>query len=168
VDAVFRKGHILLCVRNLDLVCVYDPEAGELVWAWGPGELEMPHHPNLLDNGNLLIFDNGMVRNYSRVIELDPRTRTIVWEYTAEPKDAFFSASRGSCQRLPNGNTLVTNSDSGHVFEVTHDGEIVWEFYNPVIHEKFEARAAIYRMLRLTSEHPGLERLSQSRATSGG
>ena len=43
----------------------------------------------------------------------------------------FFSAVQGAAQALPNGNVLVTESTKGRVFEVTRDGEIVWEFWNP-------------------------------------
>jgi len=34
-------------------------------------------------------------------------------------------------QRLPNGNTLITESTQGRIFEVTPENEIVWEYYNP-------------------------------------
>jgi hypothetical protein len=50
---------------------------------------------------------------------------------------------------LPNGNTLITNSDSGQVFEITKSGEIVWEFYNPHLTDDKSFRVAIYRMNRL-------------------
>ena len=50
---------------------------------------------------------------------------------------------------MPNGNTLITESDSGHVFEVTKDGSIVWEFYNPEVNIKAKKRTAIYRMMRI-------------------
>jgi len=106
-----------------------------------------------LENGNILMFDNGTVRRYSRVLELDPTANRIVWTYEAEPKEAFFSLSRGGNQRLPNGNTLITDSDSGRAFEVTRDGEVVWEFYNPEIRAEDNQRAAIYRLMRIT--HPG-------------
>ena len=43
----------------------------------------------------------------------------------------FYSRSGGGCQRLPNGNTLITSSDDGHAFEVTREGDVVWEFFNP-------------------------------------
>jgi len=36
-----------------------------------------------------------------------------------------------SRQRLPNGNPLLANSDSGEAFEVTPEGEVVWRFLNP-------------------------------------
>jgi hypothetical protein len=148
-DDAFRRGNVIVCTRDLDRVWVIDMASKRVVWSWGEGVLEWPHHPTLLPNGNLLLFDNGSRRHYSRVLEIDPREKRIVWEYTADDKADFFSYTRGGVQRLPNGNTLITNSDSGHVFEVTPEGEIVWEFLNPHVSEDGKARAAIYRMRRI-------------------
>jgi hypothetical protein len=153
IEGFCRKGDLLVCMRNLDLIGIVDVEKKALIWQWGPGDLRMPHHPTLLKNGNILVFDNGWERKYSRVIELNPLTGKIVWEYKAEPPEGFFSLKRGASQRLPNGNTLITESDRGRVFEVTRDGRIVWEFYAPVIKEK-NKRKAIYRMKRLTDTIP--------------
>jgi hypothetical protein len=50
-------------------------------------------------------------------------TRRIVWQYQGDDDTPFFSPTRGSAQRLPNGNTLITVSDSAHVFEVTSGGK---------------------------------------------
>jgi len=150
-EILFAEGDLLICWRNLDTIAVVDPSVPAIRWYWGPGEIEQPHHPTLLDNGNLLIFDNGSRRGWSRVLELDPGTREIVWEYRADPPQSFFSASRGSAQRLPNGNTLITDSVRGRVFEVTLSGDIVWEFFET--HTRWRdlrlERATIYRMTRL-------------------
>lgn len=152
---LFEAGDLLTCWRNLDTVAVVDPRGPDrkprLRWFWGPGEIEWPHHPTLVEGGNLLIFDNGTFRGWSRVIELDPVSGEIVWEYRGDPPESFFTSSRGSAQRLPNGNTLITDSMSGRVFEVTPGGEIVWEFVEPRTRERWRGteRATIYRMTRL-------------------
>ncbi len=144
---VGKKGDLLFCVRNLNLIGIYDIEKEELIWSWAPDGLELPHHPTVLENGNILIFDNGVYRNYSRVLELNPVTKEVVWEYKADPHESFFTLTRGGNQRLPNGNTLITESGNGHVFEVTREGEIVWEFWNPDF-DRRGRRKAIYRMMR--------------------
>jgi hypothetical protein len=147
VPGFCRKGNILICMRNLDLILVYDHETDEIVWQHdGNGEWQHPHEPKLLPNGTLLIFDNGDRREWSRLIEMDPITKEIVWEYKGNPSESFYTAARGSIQRLPNGNTLVTESDTGRVFEVTRNGKIVWEWYNPLFSD--EKRAIVYRMKR--------------------
>jgi outer membrane protein assembly factor BamB len=150
-EVLFAEGDLLICWHNLDTIAVIDPSTHSLRWYWGPGDLDQPHNPTLLENGNILIFDNGSERGWSRIIELDPLTREIVWEYRGDPLESFFSASRGSAQRLPNGNTLVTDSVRGRVFEVSMEGEIVWEFFEPATRwrDLRLERATIYRMTRL-------------------
>lgn len=146
-DRIFAASNVLISSRNQDAIFIADWETGELVWAWGQQELEGPHDASVLENGNLLIFDNGRRRGWSRVIELDPLTRKIVWSYQAPKKEDFYTVGRGSCQRLPNGNTLIANSNNGIAFEVTREGETVWVWKNP---ERDEAghRSTIVRMDR--------------------
>ncbi len=84
-DPRFRKGNIIFSYRSLDIIGVIDKDTGQIVWAWGPGELDGQHKPHMLPNGNILIFDNGTLRKWSRVIQLDPLKEEIVWEYTGTP-----------------------------------------------------------------------------------
>jgi outer membrane protein assembly factor BamB len=100
----------------------------------------------MLPNGNLMVFDNGYSRGWSRVVEYDPSSGEIVWEYKASDPYEFFSRGRGSCQRLPNGNTLITESAKGRVFETTPDGKLVWEFMNPS--RQLDRRGTFYRSMR--------------------
>jgi hypothetical protein len=146
-DRRFKAGNILTCFRNVNQVLILEAETMSVVWSWGEGELEWPHHPSMLENGNILIFDNGTERQYSRLVELNPATGEIEWEYVADPPQSFFTSTRGSCQRLPNGNTLVCESNNGRFFEITHDGKIVWEWLNPSITDG--RRELLYRVERL-------------------
>ena len=147
-DNRFQAGNWLLSFRNVNLVVILDKETKEIIWSWGPGELAGQHSPRMLDNGDILIYDNGLYkRSYTRVIELDPIKKEIVWEYKTNPPESFFSEREGYAQRLPNGNTLITDSKKGRVFEITKDGEIVWEWLFSGIIE--EGRGSpIYRMVR--------------------
>lgn len=140
---IYAQGNILISIKNINTIAILDGESFEIVWIWGPTNLTFQHHPTVLESGHILLFDNGI--DSSRVIEMDPLSGEIVWEY--DPKEGFFSRTRGSNQRLPNGNTLVTESDPGYVFEVTPEGEIVWRFANPTVRENGE-REAIWRMTR--------------------
>jgi hypothetical protein len=146
-DHRFRPGNLLVCLRNVNQIVILEPGTYRILWSWGQGVLQWPHHPTMLPNGHILVFDNGVHRKYSRVLELDPQQEAIVWEYRAPVPEDFFSARRGSAQRLPNGNTLVTESDRGRVFEVTADGQPVWIWLNP--ERKKDHRQTIYRMVRL-------------------
>jgi len=151
---VANAGDLLICLRTLNLILIVSLDPYEIVWLWDEGRttLDRPHAPHLLDNGNILIFDNGWKRGYSRLVELDPRQEVIVWQYVANPPKSFYTRRGGMVQVLPNGNLLVTQSDAGRVFEITREGEIVWDFWNPVLDftkdEKTPKRKNIYRAWR--------------------
>jgi len=144
---LYRPGLVLFCMRNQDAIAIADLERGEVVWSWGQGEIRGPHDASWLPNGHIVLFDNRLGEGWSRVLELDPVARKIVWEWKADPPTSFYSRSRGSAQRLPNGNTLLAESDRGHALEVTASGEVVWDWWNP--HRDAEGRpATIVRMDR--------------------
>lgn len=142
----FQPGNIFFSYRSCDVIGVIERETGHIVWAWGPGELDGQHKPHVLPNGNVLIFDNGTLRGWSRVIELNPLTEQIEWEYRGDEDHPFFSPYISSAQRLPNGNTLICEGGNARLFEVTPEGEIVWEFRNPYHVE--QATGTVYRCLR--------------------
>ena len=153
IDGVCKKGDILVSSRDLSFIGIFNVEKQKFVWMWGHGQISGQHQPTLLDNGNIMLLDNGWTsRNYSRVIEVNPVTREIEWEYRANPRERFYTLGMGSNQRLPNGNTLVTESCSGRVFEITTEGKIVWEFYNPNIRKKAQKRETIYRLTRVSAQ----------------
>lgn len=164
VDSIDRDigvagpGTLLVCLRTLNLVLIIDPISKSVVWEWTAGvdELDRPHRPALLENDNFLIFDNGWLRGYSRVIELDPRTGELVWQYMAPHPETFFTKRGGMAQVLPNDNVLITEADRGHVFEVTREGEVVWDFLNPEVEEsKGGRRKTIYRAWRWGADDLG-------------
>ena len=75
----------------------------------------------------------------------------IVWEYHSPDPSSFFTHARGSAQRLTNGNTLIGESNSGRGFEVTPEGEIVWDYRQPHL-DKMGRRAVIIRFYRYNLE----------------
>ena len=152
------------------------PELRELGWIIGQ------HHAHMIPRGlpgegNILVFDNGgwagygapnpgspmghqnALRDYSRVLEFDPTTLKIVWQYTPEeaglmhPVDSnrFYSPFISSAQRLPNGNTLITEGSGGRIFELTSDYEIVWEYISPFWGKLFNINM-VYRSYRVPYE----------------
>jgi hypothetical protein len=126
----FAAGNVLISSRLLSAVMVVDVEREAVVWSLTAG-FKKQHHPRMLASGHMLIFDNMGRPGASTVFELDPLTRTPTWAYRGTDRDPFFSKFCGTTYRLPRGNTLITESDAGRAFEVTPDGEIVWEFYSP-------------------------------------
>ena len=147
----FRAAPTLLtCYRHINQIAAQDPVSKEILWSWGEGKLDWPHYPTLLPGGNVLVYDNGRHRGFSRVIEIDPTSDKIVWEYRGTETEPFFSPEKGSAQRLENGNTLIADSENGRIIEVTSEGEIVWEFLNPSMRDGH--RETIYRAVKVTPE----------------
>ena len=87
---------------------------------------------NILENGNLLVFDNRSLGEQSRVLEYNPRSLEIVWEYRGNDQYPLYSKIRSQQQRLGNGNVLITESNTARLLEVNRQGELVWEYYYPV------------------------------------
>lgn len=131
--------------------------------------------------GNLMVFDNGGSSGYgppsslapkgkgvwarptSRVLEIDPVTLKLVWSYTSP---TFFATNISGAQRLPNGNTLITEGPSGRIFEVTTDGTIVWEYVYPVFTAAARPTNSVYRAYRLPYEWMPQVQRPQERAVT--
>ncbi|KAA3642707.1 MAG: arylsulfotransferase (ASST) [Chloroflexi bacterium] len=122
---------------------------------------------------NILIFNNGNRRQraYSSVVEIIPPIDTDgmytnidgsafapeapLWEYVAgEPTD-FYADHISGAQRLPNGNTLICDGPSGYFFEVTEDGEIVWEYEVPSSDES--QSVTVFRAERYSLDYAAFE-----------
>ena len=58
-------------------------------------------------------------------------------------------------QELPNQNLLITETDGGRAIEVTREGQVVWEFYNPHgVGDDDELIASLFEIIRLDSDFP--------------
>jgi hypothetical protein len=144
--------------------------------------------------GNFLIFDNGCYnpRGFqSAILEINPylnaeknntgnyvnppdagydrRTKDsnqIVWSYKSVRQSSFYSNFISGCQRLPNGNTFICSGATGHLFEVTPEGEVVWEYINPLKGEEGivspiqkdsdDRKFRVFRAHRYGPDYPGL------------
>jgi hypothetical protein len=121
----FKGGQLLVSLRNINVIAMLEPEAGRIVWA-ARGPWQAQHDPEFLDNGHLLIFDNHGSPVGSRVLEWDPLSGGVPWSYPDPPQWSFFTNQRGMSQRLPNGNTLIVNTEGEELVEVTTEKNIVW------------------------------------------
>jgi len=147
---LWRAGDLLLSILRMDRIAVIDQDSGKMIWSWGHDRLQEAHHATQCQDGRILVFDNGTRRGHSRILRVSPATGEVVWQYQAQPPESFFSRRRGGVQALPNGNVLITSTDSGRAFEVTPDGEVVWEYFSGYEEgtDGQRNRAAIYRMER--------------------
>ena len=146
-DAVYYNAHVEGCLYKIDRA------DGHVIWQFGKDkDFKMvdfeegdwflrAHAPHVLDDGNLLFYDNGTSgRGYSRAVEyevdMEARTARRVWEYPGEGiDDVWYNRIWGEADRLPNGNTLLTagscdpDDDPARIFEVMPDGTKVWEMW---------------------------------------
>lgn len=135
--------------------------------------------------GNMLVFNNGLGRNYTSVDELvlpikEDGTYSLsrdgtygpekpIWSYTDPDPSTFFSQEISGAQRLPNGNTLICAGVHGTLFEVTPDGETVWEYVNPVtghvlkqgdtvpLDHRYHAQNALFKVHRYPIDYPAFK-----------
>ncbi len=153
-------GDFLISFRILDTVVMVDRSSGKFAWKWGRGQISHQHNPTRLPDGHVLMLDNGAHRrglSYSRVIEVDPSTDEIVWEYHGEPLSSFFTHFTGGAERLPNGNTLICEGYEGRLFEVTRTNEVVWEYVSPFFLQDPQGYAnRVFRAHRYGPDHPAL------------
>jgi hypothetical protein len=137
------------------------------------GQIIGQHHAHLIPRGlpgegNILVFDNGGAagygapnpgapagidnarRDFSRVLEFDPVTLAIKWQYPppGPGMNRLYSSFVSSAQRLPNGNTLITEGNGGRIIEVTAGQETVWEYVSPYTHRMLKF-TLIYRAYRV-------------------
>ena len=143
---------------------LFFPHAGHWIPEGSPGA------------GNVLVFNNGgsevpgFKRGYSSVDEFVlPHDgynyrlgagsaygpTELAWTYVADPPEAFYAYKESGAQRLPNGNTLITDGPAARIFEVTREGKTVWDFRarmrNP--------GDSVYRAYRYPLDYPGLRGL---------
>ena len=133
---VAAPGQMLLSFRELDggTIALLDVEQEVIVWALS-GSWKSQHDPDILPNGNILMFDNlgdFSPGGESRVIEVDPGHGGVVWSYDGTAENRLRSYWRSAQEPQPNGNVLITESVGARLLEVDRNGEIVWEFVNPV------------------------------------
>ena len=170
IDYHTELDQILLSVRNFSEIWVIDHStttseaagpAGDLLYRWGnpaatgdsgDQQLYSQHDAKWIEDGlvgadNILIFNNGQGRGYSSVDEIDPGTYTsglplaAVWTYTNSVATNFYASRISGAQRLPNGNTLICEGTEKYAFEVTTDGDLVWNYTESAELFRFERYA---------------------------
>tara|TARA_Y100000590_G_scaffold443470_1_gene572963 strand:+ start:29 stop:1198 length:1170 start_codon:yes stop_codon:yes gene_type:complete len=153
------NGDIVISCRINHRIAIIDRQSKQFIWKYGEGILGHQHHATALANGNVQVFDNGLHTHdlpTSRVIEINPRTNDIEWQYNAVPKTQFFSAHLSGVQRLAHGNVLICEGTGGRILEISHTGDPVWEWISPFLHEmpNYGVINWLYRAYRYNLDHP--------------
>lgn len=146
--------------------------------------LDAQHYPHwipdgLNDAGKIMIFNNGPTTLISSIEIINPTTSSpgfynydttngylpssAEWQYIDpnNPTD-FFSAILSSGQRLPNGNTLICDGDSGYFFEIDTNNNKVWEYINPVATSEIISQGntpapgdnIVFRAIKFATDYP--------------
>ena len=129
-DERFKEGNYLVSERKDGFIFVIDKDTKHIVWYINGKELNYhsSHYPHMIPlglegAGNILFYNNGlMTTETSSIIEFNPLTKDIVFEYESkEIKSAF----RGSVQKTIDGTYLICASEKGNLVEVDKDKNII-------------------------------------------
>lgn len=167
--AIDPEGNWLLSFRHTAQIFKIDRATGDVIWRLGGvssdfdfvddplGGLCGQHTPSLLENGNLLIFDNGAPCppdipervGYTRIVEyeLDEVEMTAKLVYSHH-REGPASTTQGSAQRLPNGNTLIGWGGINiprMATELDPDGNIVFELEATLLDSEHPVSYRAYR-----------------------
>jgi outer membrane protein assembly factor BamB len=143
-------GDILVSFRTIDAIVGFDRESGKAIWLTR-GFWRRQHDPDILENGDLMVFDNrgnAGPGGVSRIVRYEPDTGKPEIVYRGSKQNPFKTVTSGSQHPLPNGNVLVTESNNGRIFEVTSDGQLVWEY----IAGTRSARPHVHSAMRVSAD----------------
>ena len=133
---LFEAGDVLISMRNLNLLFVFNPDTMKVKWHQ-TGPWLRQHDPDFLPDGTIVLFNNrrdhtrdGTLFGGSDIMVVDPNTGETRVVYEGTKERPFYSDEMGMVQHLPNGNFLVTEAKGGRAFEIDSNGQIVWEYMN--------------------------------------
>lgn len=157
--SLLPDGDLMVSFRRLSTIIVIDRKTKKVKWEHRDESWGMQHDCEPLNNGNFTLFANGVNipgNPYSRVIEFDPRSHRSVWEYRGRPTYTFFSQHISGAQRLASGNTLICEGQWGRLFEVTPEGNVVWEYVNPFMgaDQHGDPSGEVFRAYRYAADSP--------------
>ncbi len=125
------NGHYLVAHYGLEVVREYDGQGKAIREIPGPGG---PHSAVRLPGGNTLVSCGDRGGRGSTVFEVDRQGKT-VWRVAQNDLPGIHLAFMAGLQRLPNGNTLMSNwlghgqlGQGPHLIEVTPQKQVVWTF----------------------------------------
>lgn len=133
---VFQPGDVMISLRNINGVFVFDPKTWELR-AHTIGRVLRQHDPDFIDSNRVAIFDNNTSGDprfemASRIAIWDARDGSVVTKWKGSGEQPFYTNIMGKQQWLENGNLLLVESAKGRVVEVGVDGRVVWEWNNVI------------------------------------
>ncbi len=134
-EGFFGRGDVLVSLRNPSTIFVFNEDTESIKYI-STGIFTRQHDPDFIDGDTFSVFDNnpgnpsddGVLHSRILIISAPGDSTRVYYEGGAD--NPFFTGAQGAHQWLPNGNLLLTDAHYGRVFEVTREGEIVWEYVN--------------------------------------
>ena len=157
---------VYISIRNLSRIVAIDYNTKEIIWNLGNPDFmnqiffdedfgfSHQHSAQITYDGNLLFFDNGRNNSpeLSRCLEIEiinNQNPELIWEYILP--DTLLTLSRGECDKLLNGNTLITAGRTGNVLEINDSNQIVWHLNAK---DNNSNSISIYRSQRVFNLYP--------------
>jgi len=160
---------VYVSIRNLSRIVAIDYNTKEILWHIGDSNFmeevffddnfnfSHQHSVQITNDKNIIFFDNGRFNQpeQSRCVEIEVddsyQNATLIWEYVLP--ESMLTLSRGECDRLSNGNTLITVGRTGNVLETNNQNEILWHLN---VTNSLEVPATIYRSERIYNLYPNI------------
>lgn len=133
-EGAFKHGDIMVSLRNINTVVVFDPRTLIIKTAI-IGRFVRQHDPDFEDGWNISVFDNNNITSdshygSSRIASYSVKDGHVGTIFEGTQNYPFYSIIMGKHQRLNNGGILVAEAMKGHIFELSPDKHIVWEYFN--------------------------------------
>jgi hypothetical protein len=135
-EGFFKKGDVMVSLRNVNTVFVFDQESEKIKFI-STGRFIRQHDPDFIDGDTISVFENHNIgyqefHPQSRIVIMSAVANTLTTYYEGRVEHPFYTSIGGKHQWLPNGNLLITETWSGRAFEINRTGEVVWEYLNYV------------------------------------
>ena len=169
------ESAIYISIRHLNQITKIAYPSGEIIYSIGLSEefdtgsehnicndlrFSWQHHVQLMEDGDLLFFDNGNLSREllgdeyrtSRIRKIkvnDDLTCDISWQY--DLPENLYGHGTGSVQLLDNDNYLIYTQggyEDCSIFELSQNNEIVWTA------EASDPTSSIYRAYKIPSMYP--------------
>jgi len=162
---VSKQGDILVSFTASNSIVIISKGSKEIIWQWG-GFLKLAHPKDVAYSGpesvvvmGNSLHGNGFERGFSEIVIVNTKTDDVVWEFRAPAVNEFYAPCVAGFQLLENGNILVSEGDTGHIFEISNTKEVVWEFINPLRQDAsgYGKNNMVFRAYRYGPDFKGLK-----------
>ena len=135
-EGLFRHGDIMISLRNISTVLVFDPENLTIRYIKTGGFVRQ-HDPDFLDGNTYSVFDNNNIApkafgQQSRILIVAADTGDVTTWYEGSVETPFYTNVMGKHEWIGTDEMLIAESTSGRAFRVNSDGDILWDYFNKV------------------------------------